>query len=147
MGMTVASSLPSAPVGTYEIAAAAHDAMKIYGKDDSEVRALDGVTVAFEAGRFTAIMGPSGSGKSTLMQCVAGLDRLTSGTAYIGTTDISKLNKNELTLLRRDRLGFIFQAYNLVPTLTALENITLPSAPPGRSTPDRPSGRRGATGA
>ena len=124
--MTVASPLPSAPIGTYEIAAAANDAMKIYGKDDSEVRALDGVTVAFEAGRFTAIMGPSGSGKSTLMHCLAGLDSLTSGNVSIGGTYLASLNDKQLTELRRTKVGFIFQAYNLVPTLTALENITLP---------------------
>jgi putative ABC transport system ATP-binding protein len=102
------------------------DARKTYGKGDAAVHALAGVTVTFPAGRFTAIMGPSGSGKSTLMQCVAGLDRLTSGQAYIGDTDISRLSKTDLTLLRRDRLGFIFQQYNLIPTLTAKENILLP---------------------
>jgi len=90
------------------------------------VHALAGVTVTFPAQRFTAIMGPSGSGKSTLMQCVAGLDRLTSGATYIGETELSVLDKTELTLLRRDRLGFIFQQYNLIPTLTSRENILLP---------------------
>ena len=90
------------------------------------MHALAGVTVAFPTNRFTAIMGPSGSGKSTLMQCVAGLDRLSSGTAFIGGTGITSLNKTQLTLLRRDRLGFIFQQYNLIPTLTARENILLP---------------------
>jgi putative ABC transport system ATP-binding protein len=107
-------------------AAGAVDAMKIYGKDDSEVRALDGVTVSFEAGKFTAIMGPSGSGKSTLMHCLAGLDSLTSGAVYVGETYLASLNDKQLTELRRTAVGFIFQAYNLVPTLTALENITLP---------------------
>ncbi|TPW15446.1 MAG: putative ABC transporter ATP-binding protein [Acidimicrobiaceae bacterium] len=107
-------------------AAGAVDATKIYGKDDSEVRALDGVTVAFEAGRFAAIMGPSGSGKSTLMHCLAGLDTLTSGAVYIGDTYLAALGDKQLTELRRTAVGFIFQAYNLVPTLTALENITLP---------------------
>jgi putative ABC transport system ATP-binding protein len=113
-------------------AAATVDAVKIYGKGETAVRALDGVTVAFEAGRFTAIMGPSGSGKSTLLHCVAGLDSLTSGQAFVGEADLSTLNDNQLTMLRRDRVGFIFQAYNLVPTLTAEENITLPQALAGR---------------
>ena len=102
------------------------DARKIYGRGQTEVRALDGVSVEFETGRFTAIMGPSGSGKSTLLQCTAGLDTLTSGKAFIGDADGSLLNDQKLTILRRDRVGFIFQAYNLVPTLTAIENITLP---------------------
>ena len=108
--------------------AAAHtvDAHKIYGKDQTEVRALDGVTVDFARERFTAIMGPSGSGKSTLLHCTAGLDSLTSGQAFIGDADLSTLNDHDLTVLRRDRVGFVFQAYNLLPTLTALENITLP---------------------
>ncbi len=108
------------------VAAGAVDAYKIYGKDDSEVRALDGVTVDFEAGKFTAIMGPSGSGKSTLMHCLAGLDSLTSGTITIGDTDLATLSDKALTRVRRTNVGFIFQAYNLIPTLTALENITLP---------------------
>jgi len=107
-------------------AAGAVDAVKVYGKDDSEVRALDGVTVDIEAGRFTAIMGPSGSGKSTLMHCMAGLDSLTSGSVSIGATRLDSLNDRQLTELRRTDVGFVFQAYNLVPTLTALENITLP---------------------
>ena len=106
-----------APVRT--AAARAVEARKTYGEGDAAVHALAGVTVDFPEHEFTAIMGPSGSGKSTLMQCVAGLDRLTSGAAYIGDTDISKLNKTQLTLLRRDRLGFIFQQYNLIPSLTA----------------------------
>jgi len=107
-------------------AARAVDARKTYGSGEAAVHALAGVTVDFPDREFTAIMGPSGSGKSTLMQCVAGLDRLTSGEVFIGDTDISKLNKNQLTLLRRDRLGFIFQQYNLIPSLTARENILLP---------------------
>src|SRR5512141_1867403 len=106
-------------------AAGAVDAVKIYGSGDSEVRALDGVTVAFDAARFTAIMGPSGSGKSTLMHCLAGLDSLTSGAVYIGDTYLASLNDKQLTELRRTAVGFIFQAYNLIPTLTAYENITL----------------------
>ncbi|MEU6375614.1 ABC transporter ATP-binding protein [Streptomyces sp. NPDC046909] len=102
------------------------DAVKVYGSGDTSVRALDGVSVDFPAGRFTAIMGPSGSGKSTLMHCAAGLDTLTSGTAHIGDTELSSLDDRRLTLLRRDRVGFVFQAFNLVPTLTVAENITLP---------------------
>ncbi len=107
-------------------AAGAIDAVKIYGVGDSEVRALDGVTVSFEAERYTAIMGPSGSGKSTLMHCLAGLDTLTSGAVYIGETYLAKLNDKQLTELRRSKVGFVFQAYNLIPTLTAKENILLP---------------------
>jgi putative ABC transport system ATP-binding protein len=114
---------PPAPTGA---AARADDAVKIYGRADTEVRALDGVTVEFERARFTAIMGPSGSGKSTLMHCMAGLDSLTSGRVFIGDTDISLLSERDLTLLRRQQIGFIFQSFNLVPTLTADENIRLP---------------------
>jgi putative ABC transport system ATP-binding protein len=113
-------------------AARAVEASKIYGKGDTEVRALDGVTVDFPAHHFTAIMGPSGSGKSTLMQCVAGLDSLTSGQVYIGDSELSSLSEKQLTLLRRDKVGFVFQAFNLVPTLTARENITLPMDLAGR---------------
>ncbi|GHH93434.1 ABC transporter ATP-binding protein [Streptomyces capillispiralis] len=102
------------------------DAVKVYGTGDTAVRALDGVSVSFPAGRFTAIMGPSGSGKSTLMHCAAGLDTLTSGAAWIGDTELGGLDDRRLTLLRRDRVGFVFQAFNLVPTLTVAENITLP---------------------
>ena len=109
-------------------AARAIDATKVYGAGETQVRALDGVTVGFGGGRFTGIMGPSGSGKSTLMHCVAGLDTLTSGSVMIGDTDLATLHDRELTQLRRDRIGFVFQAYNLVPTLTALENVTLPMA-------------------
>jgi putative ABC transport system ATP-binding protein len=111
---------------TGTVAAGAVDAVKKYGTGDSEVFALAGVTVSFEQGQYTAIMGPSGSGKSTLMHSLAGLDSLTSGSVYIGDTDLSRLDDNELTRLRRDKIGFIFQAYNLIPTLTAYENITLP---------------------
>jgi putative ABC transport system ATP-binding protein len=107
-------------------AARAVNAVKTYGSGDTAVQALDGVSVDFPMHQFTAIMGPSGSGKSTLMQCVAGLDRLTSGSAFVGDTELSTLDKTELTLLRRDRLGFIFQQYNLIPTLSAKENILLP---------------------
>jgi putative ABC transport system ATP-binding protein len=102
------------------------DAVKVYGEGDAAVRALDGVTVDFEGGRFTAIMGPSGSGKSTLMHCVAGLDTLTSGHAFIGDVELGRLSDKQLTLVRREQVGFVFQAFNLVPTLTAIENITLP---------------------
>jgi putative ABC transport system ATP-binding protein len=109
------------------------DAVKVYGKAETEVRALDGVTVEFASGRFTAIMGPSGSGKSTLLHCAAGLDTLTSGQAFVGDADLSKLDDRQLTLLRRDRIGFVFQAFNLVPTLTAEENIMLPLLLAGRS--------------
>ncbi|MGV3759585.1 MAG: ABC transporter ATP-binding protein [Actinomycetota bacterium] len=118
--------------GATTVAARAIAATKVYGSGDTEVRALDGVTVDFESGRFTAIMGPSGSGKSTLMHCVAGLDSLTSGTVEIGGTDLTSLSDKELTRVRRDQVGFIFQAFNLIPTLTALENITLPMDLAGR---------------
>ena len=105
---------------------------KTYGSGQAAVRALDDVSVAFERGRFTAVMGPSGSGKSTLMHCMAGLDRPTSGTAYVGGQDIGQLDDAGLTRLRRDRIGFVFQYFNLVPTLTARENITLPISLAGR---------------
>jgi len=108
------------------------DGTKVYGSDDTEVRALDGVTVDFEQGKFTAIMGPSGSGKSTLMHCVAGLDDLTSGSVHIGDVELGSLSDRDLTLLRRDKVGFVFQAYNLLPTLTAAENTTLPLDLAGR---------------
>jgi putative ABC transport system ATP-binding protein len=113
-------------------AARTEDAVKVYGKGQTEVRALDGVTVEFAAGRYTAVMGPSGSGKSTLLHCVAGLDSLTSGRAFIGDVDLSTLNDQKLTILRRDRVGFVFQAYNLLPVLSAEENITLPLRIAGR---------------
>jgi len=111
---------------TTRTAARVVDAVKVYGVGDTAVRALDGVSVDFPAGRFTAIMGPSGSGKSTLMHCAAGLDTLTSGAAYIGDTQLDALDDRRLTTLRRDRVGFVFQAFNLIPTLTVAENITLP---------------------
>jgi len=107
-------------------AARAVEVLKVYGSGDTEVRALDGVSVDFPRGRFTAIMGPSGSGKSTLMHCVAGLDTVTSGEVFIGDTALSQLSDKELTLLRRESIGFVFQTFNLIPTLNALENITLP---------------------
>ena len=114
------------PTQTLATAARAVAASKIYGSGDTEVRALDAIDVTFEQGRFTATMGPSGSGKSTLMHCMAGLDTVTSGQVIIGETDLTTLSERDLTLLRRDHIGFVFQAYNLVPTLTAMENITLP---------------------
>ncbi|MET0420063.1 MAG: ABC transporter ATP-binding protein [Acidimicrobiia bacterium] len=106
--------------------------MKIYGEGEAEVRALNGVSVDFDAARLTAIMGPSGSGKSTLLHCMAGLDVLSSGEIYLGDTLISTLHEKQLTLIRRDKLGFIFQAYNLIPTLSAIENMTLPMSLAGR---------------
>jgi putative ABC transport system ATP-binding protein len=120
--------LPQAPA----VAARVQDACKSYDLDAGTVTALDHVTVSFPSGEFTAIMGPSGSGKSTLMHCMAGLDTLTSGQAFIGETDLATLSDRERTILRRDRLGFIFQAFNLLPTLTAQENITLPADLAGR---------------
>jgi putative ABC transport system ATP-binding protein len=120
---------PGTPAG---VAARTVDAVKVYGSGEAQVRALDGVTVEFASGQFTAIMGPSGSGKSTLMHAVAGLDTLTSGSVYIGDTRLNTLKEKKLTLLRRDRIGFIFQAFNLIPTLTAAENITLPMRLAGR---------------
>jgi putative ABC transport system ATP-binding protein len=119
-----------------QIAARAIDASKIYGQGEAEVRALDHISVDFARGQYTAIMGPSGSGKSTLLHCLAGLDRVTSGQIVLGDLDITNLHEKELTRVRRDRLGFIFQTFNLIPTLTALENITLPMALAGRS-PDQ----------
>jgi putative ABC transport system ATP-binding protein len=113
-------------------AAATVDAVKSYGTGEAEVRALDGVSVSFEQGRFTAIMGPSGSGKSTLLHCLAGLDTLTSGDVRLGEQSLGGLSDKQLTLLRRDRMGFVFQAFNLLPTLTAEENITLPLDLAGR---------------
>jgi putative ABC transport system ATP-binding protein len=103
------------------------EASKVYGRGESAVTALDRVSVAFPAGMFTAVMGPSGSGKSTLLHCLAGLDTLTSGRALLGGTDLGELSDRRLTELRRTRVGFVFQSYNLLPALTALENITLPA--------------------
>jgi putative ABC transport system ATP-binding protein len=113
-------------------AARAVEATKVYGSGDTAVIALDEVTVDLPAGRFTAIMGPSGSGKSTLLHCLAGLDRLTDGQAFVGDVALGTLSDKELTLLRRTRVGFVFQAFNLVPTLTARENIALPLTLAGR---------------
>jgi putative ABC transport system ATP-binding protein len=112
------------------------DGVKIYGTGVTAVRALDAISADFAAGMFTAIMGPSGSGKSTLLHCLAGLDRLTSGRVLIGNVDLGSLGDRAMTLLRRDRIGFVFQAFNLVPTLTAQENVVLPLTLGGRK-PDR----------
>jgi putative ABC transport system ATP-binding protein len=118
------------------VAARAVGLSKVYGEGDAAVRALDNVSVDFERARYTAIMGPSGSGKSTLLHCMAGLDTPTSGQVYIGDVDLTMLSEKALTLLRRRSVGFVFQAYNLVPTLTAAENITLPLDIAGEK-PDR----------
>ena len=112
--------------------ASARELTKIYGKGEAQVNALDGVSVDFERGRFTAIMGPSGSGKSTLMHCMAALDRPTSGQVVVDGVDVSTLRDRALTKLRRDRIGFVFQSFNLIPTLSAAENITLPVDIAGR---------------
>ncbi len=124
------STLPTAAPPS--LAARAERATKVYGSGDTAVHALREVDVGFETGRFTAIMGPSGSGKSTLMHCVAGLDTLTSGRVLIGHVDLTTLSEKALTTLRRDRIGFVFQAFNLIPTLNARENITLPMDLAGR---------------
>ncbi len=113
-------------------AARAENLSKVYGEGDTRVLALDDVTVSLERARFTAIMGPSGSGKSTLMHCLAGLDSASQGRVFIGGTDLTALDDDELTRLRRDKVGFVFQSFNLLPTLTALENITLPMDIAGR---------------
>ncbi len=124
----------TATPATATAVARAIEATKYYGSGDTAVAALAGVSVDFIGGQFTAIMGPSGSGKSTLMHCVAGLDTLTSGQVFIGDVDLGSLDDRALTQLRRDRIGFIFQAFNLIPTLTALENIELPGTLAGRAT-------------
>ncbi|MEO9326332.1 ABC transporter ATP-binding protein [Gordonia aurantiaca] len=115
------------------VAAGAESLVKRYGSGETAVEALKGVSISFREGEFTAIMGPSGSGKSTLMHCLAGLDVATSGRVFIGDTDLTELSDKAMTMLRRDRIGFVFQAFNLVPTLTARENITLPVDIAGRS--------------
>jgi len=129
------SVLPQAGTPQYtgaQTAARAINLTKTYGSGDTEVTALDGVSVDFGRAEFTAIMGPSGSGKSTLMHCLAGLDHATSGSVLIGDTQLNGLSDKKLTALRRDRVGFVFQAFNLVPTLSAIENITLPMDIAGR---------------
>ncbi|HZI97256.1 MAG TPA: ABC transporter ATP-binding protein [Actinomycetales bacterium] len=113
--------------------AEAVDLVKVYGRDEAQVRALDGVTISFERGEMTAIMGPSGSGKSTLMHCLAALDTPSSGRVVVDGVAVAGLRDRELTRLRRERIGFVFQAFNLIPTLTAAENITLPLDIAGRS--------------
>jgi putative ABC transport system ATP-binding protein len=130
-----ATTMPPDPVSPP--AARAVGLTKIYGRGDAEVRALDGVDLELHRGEFTAVMGPSGSGKSTLMHCMAGLDRPTSGQSFIGELEIGALDDSALTTMRRDRIGFVFQSFNLVPTLTAAENITLPADLGGRPV-DRP---------
>ncbi|MFD8549025.1 ABC transporter ATP-binding protein [Streptomyces sp. NPDC059649] len=124
------SSAPTRATGA--VAARATDLSKVYGHGETRVVALDSVSVEFGKARFTAIMGPSGSGKSTLMHCMAGLDKISGGSARIGDVELGSLNDKQLTRLRRDKIGFIFQAFNLLPTLTALENITLPMDIAGR---------------
>jgi putative ABC transport system ATP-binding protein len=140
MPLTAAPAPFAAPaleaIGTRPTAAHARGATRIYGRGDAVVRAIDGIDIEFAPGAFTAIMGPSGSGKSTLMQCMAGLDQLTSGQSWIGDVELTGLSERQLTRVRRDRVGFIFQSFNLVPTLTALENICLPLDIAGR----RPEG-------
>ncbi|MEV8526287.1 MULTISPECIES: ABC transporter ATP-binding protein [unclassified Streptomyces] len=130
--MTADPLAPHTLLTSSGVAAATTELSKVYGSGDARVVALDRVSIAFREGEFTAIMGPSGCGKSTLMHCAAGLDSFTSGSVRIGTTELSTLNDRQLTQLRRDRIGFIFQAFNLLPTLTALENITLPLTIAGR---------------
>ena len=118
------------------VAARAEEVTKIYGIGEAAVRALNNITVNFAAGRYTAIMGPSGSGKSTLLHCIAGLDRVTAGRVLLGDIDITACSEKELTIVRRDKIGFVFQSYNLIPTLNAIENITLPLALAGKK-PDK----------
>ncbi|HEX5097418.1 MAG TPA: ABC transporter ATP-binding protein [Acidimicrobiia bacterium] len=120
------SVIASTELQTETLAARTVGLVKDYGTAETAVRALDGVTIGVPRGRFTAIMGPSGSGKSTLLHCLAGLDAPTAGRVFIGDVDLTELSDRQLTLLRRSTLGFVFQSFNLVPTLTALENITLP---------------------
>jgi len=134
--MTTDSPMPAQSAAPARPAARATELRKVYGSGQSQVNALDGVTVDLEAGRFTAIMGPSGSGKSTLMHCLAGLDSISRGEVWIGGTRVDTLGDKGLTLLRREKVGFIFQQFNLLPTLTAEENILLPLAIAGRK-PDR----------
>jgi len=131
-----ATSIPAARTGTAPAAVRTASLRKTYGSGDNSVHALDGVDVEFAAGQFTAVMGPSGSGKSTLMHVTAGLDTATSGTVWVGDTDLTTLKEKQLTRLRRDRVGFVFQQFNLLPTLTAAENIALPMRLAGR-TPDQ----------
>jgi putative ABC transport system ATP-binding protein len=133
---TVSPKQATSTVGAHGSAARTEGVSKLYGTGDATVAALDDVTVGLDRGRFTAIMGPSGSGKSTLLHMLAGLDRPTSGEVYLGDTEITRLGDKALTLLRRDRIGFIFQSFNLLPTMTAAENIVLPMRIAGRK-PDK----------
>ena len=133
---TPTSEMPPPPPASASVAARAVDARKVYGEGDTVVNALAGVTVDFQSGQFTAIMGPSGSGKSTLMHCLAGLDELTGGSVWIEGTNVSELKEKDLTKIRRDRIGFVFQAFNLIPTLSAEENILLPMSLAGHD-PDQ----------
>jgi putative ABC transport system ATP-binding protein len=132
MTVTIGAAPTASTASTLATAARTVGAVKTYGSGDTRVRALDHVDVAFAGGRFTAIMGPSGSGKSTLLHCTAGLDTLDSGQVFIGDTELGALSDRRLTLLRRERVGFVFQSFNLVPTLSAAENIDLPLALGGR---------------
>ena len=129
-------TIPEARTATGPAASRCMQLSKYYGEGDSAVRALDDVTAQFTRGQFTGIMGPSGSGKSTLLHCLAGLDEPTSGTIWVGDAEITAMSDRDVTLLRRDRVGFIFQAFNLLPTLTAAENIVLPLTIGGRK-PDK----------
>ena len=129
---TLASPSSQLPTNHPDVAVQAINATKIYGRGDTEVRALDGVSVAFQRGELTAIMGPSGSGKSTLMHCLAGLDTLSDGEVFLGDAAVGSLSEKALTALRRDHIGFVFQAFKLIPTLSAIENITLPLDLAGR---------------
>ncbi|MCC9310599.1 ABC transporter ATP-binding protein [Kitasatospora sp. RB6PN24] len=134
--MASAAPRSAAPGSPSANAASARQVTKAYGADETRVTALNAVDVDIQRGRFTAIMGPSGSGKSTLMHCLAGLDTVTEGQIWIGDTEITGLKDKQLTQLRRDKIGFIFQAFNLLPTLNAIENITLPMDIAGRK-PDQ----------
>ena len=136
VGGSTSTSSPAAPTIASPFAARAERVRKVYGSGDHALTALDDVSVGFNAGEFTAIMGPSGSGKSTLLHMLAGLDRPTSGAVYLGDTEITSLGDKALTLLRRDKIGFIFQSFNLLPTMTAAENIVLPMRIAGRK-PDQ----------
>ena len=130
--MTTVANEPAPGPDTAAVAARVVDLTKVYGSGNAEVRALDGVTLDIAAGKFTAVMGPSGSGKSTLMHCCAALDTPTSGQVLLGDTEIGGLDDKRLTRLRRERIGFVFQSFNLIPTLTARENILLPLSIAGR---------------
>jgi putative ABC transport system ATP-binding protein len=130
--MQAAAPATGTSAATGSVASAAENLVKVYGSGETAVRAVDGISVAFRRGSFTAIMGASGSGKSTLMHCLAGLDSPTSGRITVGDTEITGLSDRDLTLLRRDRIGFVFQSFNLLPTLTGRQNILLPLDLAGR---------------